>query len=201
MKKSLFNKISLKKNKFFPKIRSKKDFVIFNYLVLKKYFFNGLKFFMSKLIIYHDLLLIICYFVLLFIFSFMVRIIFFSGIYLKKLGKIKLEIIWTIIPSIILLILIEPSLELLYLSESFSFKKGQILKIVGHQWYWRYKRDYLNKILKESKDYDSYLEKNKLQNGDFRLLEIDLPLVVLQIFLFFFLLVLEMWFIVLLFLD
>ncbi len=58
-------------------------------------------------------------------FSLMIRIIFFSGVYLKKLRKMKLEIIWTVLPSLILLSLVEPSLELLYLSESFLLIMGK----------------------------------------------------------------------------
>lgn len=103
----------------------------------------------------------------------------FSGQYLNNLGNIRVEIIWTVIPVLILLTIVEPSLYLLYLSESFSFNNGQVLKVVAHQWYWRYNSDVINSVAKESVDYDSFLVPlNDLRQGDFRLLEVDLPAVV-----------------------
>lgn len=128
---------------------------------------------MKKVIFFHDFLLIICYGVIFFILSLMIRIIFFSGVYFFNLRNLRLEVFWTLIPAIILIILVEPSLILLYISESFFFKGGQIIKVIGHQWYWSYRRDLVGREI----EYDSYLKKEKIL-GDFRLLEVDLPIVV-----------------------
>ena len=134
---------------------------------------------MNKLIFYHDILLGICYFVVFLIFCLMIRIVTMKGQYLNNLSHIQLEIFWTVVPALILLAVIEPSLYLLYLSESFSFNNGQIVKVIGHQWYWRYNSDAVNSQVGESVDYDSFLiPLDQLEVGDFRLLEVDLPAVV-----------------------
>lgn len=48
-----------------------------------------------------------------------------------------LEIIWTIIPAFILLILAIPSFTLLYSLDELS-NPVITVKIIGHQWYWSY---------------------------------------------------------------
>ena len=54
-----------------------------------------------------------------------------------------LEIIWTILPAVILILIAVPSFALLYSLD--EILDPQItLKIVGHQWYWSYEySDYL----------------------------------------------------------
>ncbi len=52
-------------------------------------------------------------------------------------SNIVLEFFWTIIPSLILLVLVLPTFSLLYaFDDSLSSKFS--LKIIGHQWYWSY---------------------------------------------------------------
>lgn len=134
---------------------------------------------MGNLIFYHDILLTICYFVVFLIFALMIRVMTMSGQYLNNLRHIQLEIFWTVAPALILLAVVEPSLYLLYLSESFSFNNGQVLKVIGHQWYWSYNSDAINSQVGESVDYDSFMvPTEQLVAGDFRLLEVDLPAVV-----------------------
>lgn len=133
---------------------------------------------MRNLIFYHDILLVVCYFVLFFILSFMFSIIVFSGVFLLNLGNSFLEVIWTLIPALILIVLVEPSLILLYFSESFSFAKGQLVKVIGHQWYWTYESDLINKVCERKITYDSYLVNSDLESGDFRNLEVDNPIVI-----------------------
>jgi cytochrome c oxidase subunit 2 len=45
-----------------------------------------------------------------------------------------LEIIWTIIPAVILLVIAAPSFSLLYSLDE-SIDPDMTLKIIGHQWY------------------------------------------------------------------
>jgi len=52
----------------------------------------------------------------------------------------RLEIIWTITPSIILFIIAIPSFQLLYDIE-FALDPSFTTKIIGHQWYWQYECD------------------------------------------------------------
>jgi cytochrome c oxidase subunit 2 len=49
-----------------------------------------------------------------------------------------LEVVWTILPAIILIYLGLPSLELLYSSEAIFVRPSLVVKIIGHQWYWEY---------------------------------------------------------------
>jgi len=85
-----------------------------------------------------------------------------------------LEIVWTVIPAILLLWLAIPSFNLLYSLDEI-IDPALTLKIVGHQWYWSY--EYSDYALLESSDslnFDSYMISTKdLTKGSFRLLEVD----------------------------
>ena len=85
-----------------------------------------------------------------------------------------LEIIWTIIPAIILLVIAIPSFTLLYSLDEL-IDPVVTLKIVGHQWYWSYEySDYATLEGGESLNFDSYLiNADDLTFGSFRLLEVD----------------------------
>nr|QXJ42338.1 cytochrome c oxidase subunit II [Sepiadarium kochi] len=80
----------------------------------------------------------------------------------------KIETIWTIAPSLILLLLALPSLHLLYLLDETNNPLITI-KTLGHQWYWSYEySDFLNI------EFDSYMIPSlELNLGEFRLLETD----------------------------
>ena len=47
------------------------------------------------------------------------------------------EIVWTIVPAIILMIIAVPSFALLYSMDEI-LDPAVTLKVVGHQWYWSY---------------------------------------------------------------
>jgi len=95
-----------------------------------------------------------------------------------------IEVIWTIIPAIILLIMAIPSITFLFRfiepSTSFIEQLGCLtVKIIGHQWYWSY--EYIVPIIEDNvvvsyvtKEFDSYmLPEEMLQPGELRLLEVD----------------------------
>lgn len=51
----------------------------------------------------------------------------------------NLEIAWTLLPIFILVIIMLPSLVLLYAMDDVSIAFGNItIKVIGHQWYWTY---------------------------------------------------------------
>lgn len=85
-----------------------------------------------------------------------------------------LEIVWTILPAIILLFLAVPSFALLYSLDEI-INPDVTLKIIGHQWYWSYEySDYSTLFDGKSISYDSYMvATNELVSGQFRLLEVD----------------------------
>lgn len=49
-----------------------------------------------------------------------------------------LEIIWTVLPAIILIIIAIPSFSLLYSIDEEVIDSFTTLKVIGHQWYWSY---------------------------------------------------------------
>ena len=84
-----------------------------------------------------------------------------------------IEIIWTIIPAVILMLIAVPSFALLYSIDE-TVEPSITLKVLAHQWYWSYEySDYSNSI-GEIISFDSYLLlEDDLQLGDLRLLEVD----------------------------
>nr|YP_010535495.1 cytochrome c oxidase subunit II [Alectorobius cerradoensis]UYB78238.1 cytochrome c oxidase subunit II [Alectorobius cerradoensis]UYB78251.1 cytochrome c oxidase subunit II [Alectorobius cerradoensis] len=84
----------------------------------------------------------------------------------------EIEILWTIIPAIILIYIALPSLRLLYLMEE-TFFPSMSLKVIGHQWYWSYEYSDFNI------EFDSFmLPPEVLNKSSFRLLDVDNRLVI-----------------------
>lgn len=88
-----------------------------------------------------------------------------------------LEIIWTIIPAFILVLISIPSFSLLYSLDEI-LNTSLSLKIVGHQWFWSYEYSdtffFNNTLFTNDLLFDSYIiETNDLVKGLFRLLEVD----------------------------
>ena len=68
-----------------------------------------------------------------------------------------LEIVWTIIPAILLLLIAVPSFALLYSLDE-VIDPVVTLKVVGHQWYWSYEySDYATLEGGETINFDSYM--------------------------------------------
>jgi len=84
-----------------------------------------------------------------------------------------LEIIWTFLPSVILLAMAIPSFGLLYTLDIFA-KAPIVIKVIGNQWYWIFELpNGLNNTIIET-NLKHVLE---LGVGEFRLLEVDQALV------------------------
>nr|AIY59840.1 cytochrome oxidase subunit II [Simulium weji] len=79
-----------------------------------------------------------------------------------------IEIIWTILPAIVLMFIALPSLRILYLLDEIN-SPAITLKTIGHQWYWSYEySDFMNL------EFDSYMvPTNELESNGFRLLDVD----------------------------
>ena len=95
----------------------------------------------------------------------------FSNIYLTH-GTL-IELIWTISPALVLVLIAFPSFKLLYITDDVTDPEIS-LKIEAHQWYWSYEyADFLN----DDDDfimYDSYMiGDSELENGKLRMLEVD----------------------------
>lgn len=89
-----------------------------------------------------------------------------------------IEIVWTILPSIILLLIAVPSFALLYAMEE-VIDPAITIKAIGHQWYWSYEYSDYNKSDEDTIAFDSYMvPEDELTEGQFRLLEVDNRVVV-----------------------
>jgi len=88
-----------------------------------------------------------------------------------------LEIIWTVIPGIILILIIIPSFVLLYIMDA-CLDPSITFKAIGNQWYWSYEYgDYANN-LNEIICFDSNLVPERdLKKGQRRLLQVDHPVI------------------------
>jgi len=84
------------------------------------------------------------------------------------------ELVWTVIPTVILIFIAIPSFALLYAIDELHNPKIT-LKAIGNQWYWSYEfSDYIGEISDDSIDFDSYmLLEEDLVDGSYRLLEVD----------------------------
>ena len=83
-----------------------------------------------------------------------------------------IEVIWTVVPVLILVVIAIPSFKLLYLTEA-DKPVDMVVKVSGAQWYWNY--EYPD----EEISFDSYMiAENDLKENQKRLLDVDNPLVV-----------------------
>uniref|UniRef100_UPI0030FE9B91 cytochrome c oxidase subunit 2 n=1 Tax=Cyathodium cavernarum TaxID=351593 RepID=UPI0030FE9B91 len=84
-----------------------------------------------------------------------------------------IEIIWTILPSIILMFIAIPSFALLYSMDE-VVDPAITIKAIGHQWYWTYEYSDYNGSDEQSLTFDSYMiPEDDLELGQSRLLEVD----------------------------
>jgi len=95
----------------------------------------------------------------------------FSNKYLNH--GTMIELIWTITPAFILILIAFPSFKLLYLVDEVPDANISI-SVEGHQWYWTYQYpDYINND-GDLVEFDSYLiPDSDLFYGELRMLEVD----------------------------
>jgi cytochrome c oxidase subunit II len=91
----------------------------------------------------------------------------------KTAHNTVLEVVWTILPVLALLVIVIPSLKLLYYQDR-AESPDMTLKVVGHQWYWTYTYPDHGEF-----SFDSIpIQAEDLQPGQPRLLAVDNPVVV-----------------------
>nr|YP_010265772.1 cytochrome c oxidase subunit II [Coquillettidia nigricans]UIS24526.1 cytochrome c oxidase subunit II [Coquillettidia nigricans] len=129
---------------------------------------NSMSPLMEQLNFFHDHTILILVMIITLISYIMLLLLFnnFTNRYLLH-GQM-IEIIWTILPGIILMFIAFPSLRLLYLMDEIN-SPLITLKVIGHQWYWSY--EYSNFL---NLEFDSYMiPTNELNMNGFRLLDVD----------------------------
>ena len=83
------------------------------------------------------------------------------------------EILWTVIPVVLLIIIAIPSFRLLYVSETIP-KADLTIKATGNQWYWSYEYPDYGSIVFDA----NMLNDDELSDPKLRLLETDTQIVV-----------------------
>jgi len=122
----------------------------------------------EQLNFFHDHALLIIILVTLSV-GYLIGTLFFNKLNNRYLlhGQ-TIEVIWTILPAIILLFIAFPSLRILYLLDEVN-SPSISLKTIGHQWYWSYEYSDFSGI-----EFDSYIiPQNEISLDTFRLLDVD----------------------------
>lgn len=122
----------------------------------------------EQLIYFHDYAILIVILITTLVGYGIIKIVFNKYTCRNLLENEIVEIVWTIVPAIILVFLALPRLRLLYLLDE-ARNPLTTFKTIGHQWYWSYEySDFLNL------EFDSYIiPVEDLTLGQYRLLEVD----------------------------
>lgn len=84
-----------------------------------------------------------------------------------------IEVVWTVTPSIILMVIAVPSFALLYSIDE-VIDPAVTIKVIGHQWFWSYEYSDYSDLDGNSIAFDSYMvSDDDLVIGQLRLLEVD----------------------------
>ena len=132
---------------------------------------------MDDIIDFHNLLLVIEVLIVLFVLGLMVYIcVKFNAkanpVPSKTTHNVFLEVVWTVIPIIILIVITVPSVKLLVFMDKAPKEKVEMtLKVIGHQWYWSYEYPDAGNLAFDSNIIpDEEIDASK---GQIRLLEVD----------------------------
>nr|YP_009144034.1 cytochrome c oxidase subunit II [Enchelynassa canina]AKC35087.1 cytochrome c oxidase subunit II [Enchelynassa canina] len=128
---------------------------------------------MEELLHFHDHALMIVFLISTLVLYIIVAMVTTTLTDAYILDSQEIEIVWTVLPAIILILIALPSLRILYLMDEIN-DPHLTIKAIGHQWYWSYEyTDY------EDLGFDSYMVPTQdLAPGQFRLLETDHRMVV-----------------------
>jgi cytochrome c oxidase subunit 2 len=125
----------------------------------------------------HNLLLVVITAISLFVLALLIYVgVRFRAARNPKASKTShhtvIEILWTVIPVLILVGIAVPSFRLLYYTDR-TADTDMVIKVSGNQWYWNYTYP------DEGITFDSYMvDEADLQPGQTRLLSVDYPMVV-----------------------
>nr|ARH54704.1 cytochrome c oxidase subunit 2 [Romualdius bifoveolatus] len=123
---------------------------------------------MEQLMLFHNHTMMILIIITILVSQMLTSMLFNKFIHRYLLEGQFIEMIWTILPAITLILIALPSLRLLYIMDDMSNPIISV-KTIGHQWYWTYEySDYKNL------QFDSYMiPSNELKPFNFRLLDVD----------------------------
>nr|YP_011010630.1 cytochrome c oxidase subunit 2 [Halobates bryani]WPW47310.1 cytochrome c oxidase subunit 2 [Halobates bryani] len=123
---------------------------------------------MEQLMFFHDNTMIILIIITTIIAWIMFKMLFNKMINRFMMENQMIEIIWTIIPAMILILIALPSLRILYMMDE-TKNPTLTIKAIGHQWYWSYEYSDFKNI-----EFESYMKPtSEIEINEFRLLETD----------------------------
>nr|AZL93067.1 cytochrome c oxidase subunit 2 [Alloxysta sp. ZJUH_2016001] len=125
---------------------------------------------MEWMIKFHDFTLMVMFLITIVIFFILMKILMSLYICLNIESQL-IEVVWTILPVIVLTLMAIPSLKILYLMDE-MYTPLMSIKCIGHQWYWSYEMPDFNNLT-----FDSFMNKNLDKIDVFRLLDVDSRLV------------------------
>ena len=123
----------------------------------------------EQIVYFHDYLIMVIIIILSVVGYFLVFVLFAKTFSSRIVADHLVERVWTILPIVVLIFLVYPSIYLLYLIDERRVDFLCTLKVVGHQWYWSYKIDGLVSL-----DIDSYIDRDRAV----RLIDVDNRVVV-----------------------
>lgn len=129
----------------------------------------------------HDLLLVIITLISLFVLVLLIYVVFRfhaarNPVPTTVTHNTVLEIAWTIIPILILVVIAIPSFRLLYYGDK-AQDAAMTVKVTGHQWYWQYEYPDQGNFSVESRMLNE-ADRKKLKPGEPRLLAADNDMVI-----------------------
>lgn len=133
---------------------------------------------MERIADFHLLLLIIITLITVFVLGLLIyTVVKFSAknnpVPSKTTHNTAIEVLWTVVPVIILVIIAVPSFKLLYLSDVVP-KADMTIKAIGNQWYWTYQYPDHGKFSFDA----NMIPDDELKKGQKRLLDTDASVVV-----------------------
>lgn len=132
-------------------------------------FQDAIRITIEEIIYFHDYLIIVIILIICVV-GYFLGFVLFSKVYSSRIVADHLvETVWTILPIVVLVFLVYPSIYLLYLIDESRVEFLCTLKVIGHQWYWRYKIDGVLNL-----EIDSYIDADR----SVRLIDVDNRVVV-----------------------
>nr|QZR91892.1 cytochrome c oxidase subunit II [Ujna puerana] len=131
-------------------------------------FMDGVSPIMEHLILFHDHTMMIISLITFMVLYMMINIIMNNYSSRFLLQNQTIELLWTVMPAVFLVVIALPSLKILYMLEEIN-KPIITIKSIGHQWFWSYEYSDFKKI-----EFDSYMKPMmNLDQNTFRLLDVD----------------------------
>jgi cytochrome c oxidase subunit 2 len=132
----------------------------------------------DRLAAFHDELLIIITLITVFVLGLLVYVIWRfnqqrNPVPSRTSHNTVIEMLWTVVPVLILVIIAIPSFKLMYYMDRVP-NPEMTIKVTGHQWYWSYEYSDQGGLAFDS----NIIPDDQLKPGQKRLLDVDNPLVV-----------------------